>query len=102
MFALPLAVVAGGPISCANNPSPPPPDGLETLPTAQASGQPPAAAPRYTQLPADPWPRELALGNDKVTVYQPQPEKRQGNRLDFRMVVALRASRAKDEIFGVV
>src|SRR5512144_3100650 len=50
----------------------------------------------------DPWPRQIQLGNGAATVYQPQVESWQGNQLQFRAAVGVRASGSSDETFGVV
>lgn len=55
-----------------------------------------------TPTPADPWPRELKLNNGTVLVYQPQINSWEGNKLDFRAVVAVTPTGKKEEIFGVV
>src|SRR4029450_8541323 len=58
-----------------------------------------AAAP---PLPPDPWPRVVNLSNGQVLVYQPQVNKWQDNRIDFRAALAIKADGAKDESFGVI
>jgi hypothetical protein len=65
-----------------------------TAQNAQPAPQPPPNL--------DPWPRQFNLGNATVLVYQPQVEKWEGNRLDFRAAVAAKASGSKDETFGVI
>jgi hypothetical protein len=55
-----------------------------------------------TATPADPWPRELKLSNADVVVYQPQINSWEGNKLDFRAVVAVTPKGTKKEIFGVI
>jgi hypothetical protein len=67
-------------------------------PGAAAGGNAPAAA----QPPADPWPTVLDLKNGQVLVYQPQVNKWEGNRLDFRSALAIKPTGAKDESFGVI
>jgi hypothetical protein len=61
--------------------------------------QAPASA---AALPADPWPRDISLSNAALLVYQPQVEKWEGNRIDFRAAVAIKPTGAKEETFGVV
>lgn len=61
-----------------------------------------AAFAQGTSSPADPWPRELKLNNATVLVYQPQINSWEGNKLDFRAVVAVTPTGKKEEIFGVV
>jgi hypothetical protein len=58
-----------------------------------------ASAP---QLPADPWPRVVDLSNGQVLVYQPQVNKWEGNRIDFRCALAIKPTNAKEEAFGVI
>ena len=67
---------------------------------AQAKASP-SAAPA-AQLPADPWPRVVDLTNGQVLVYQPQVNKWDGNRIDFRAALAIKPTGAKDETFGVI
>ena len=82
-----------------------------SLACAGASAQPAPAAPAVanaaapgaaSQLPADPWPRVLDLSNGQVLVYQPQVNKWEGNRIDFRAAMAIKVTGAKDEAFGVI
>src|SRR5262245_38246338 len=61
-----------------------------------------ALAQSVPPSPADPWPRELTLSNAKVLVYQPQINSWEGNKLDFRAVLAITPTGTKQEIFGVV
>ncbi|MET0731666.1 MAG: hypothetical protein ABW054_01215, partial [Casimicrobiaceae bacterium] len=61
-----------------------------------------AAAAAATALPADPWPRVVDLTNAQVLVYQPQVNKWDNNRIDFRAALAIKADGAKDESFGVI
>src|SRR5262245_30424710 len=60
-----------------------------------------AAAPP-SNLPADPWPRDVSIPSAAVLVYQPQVIKWEGNRLDCRSAGGLKPTGAKDETFGVV
>ena len=55
-----------------------------------------------TAPPADPWPRDLSIGNAAVLVYQPQINSWNGNRIDFRAALAIKPSGAQEETFGVV
>ena len=54
-----------------------------------------------TQLPADPWPRDISLSNAAVLVYQPQVSKWDDNQIEFRSALAIKPTGAKDETFGV-
>ncbi len=56
---------------------------------------------RGGRLPADPWPREVKLGDATALVYQPQVNSWEGNTLDFRSAVAVRPT-SKQEILGVI
>lgn len=67
------------------------------LPVASAPGKPASPA-----LPADPWPRKVDLANASVLVYQPQVNKWEGNRIDFRAALAIQPTGAKEETFGVM
>ena len=69
---------------------------------APVPGAPPprSGTPPPTNL--DPWPRRFNLGEGKVLVYQPQVEKWEANRLDFRAAVAAKASESNAETFGVI
>lgn len=59
--------------------------------------QAPISAP-----PADSWPRDLSLANAAVLVYQPQINTWNGNRIDFRVALAIKPVGTKEETFGVV
>ncbi len=65
-----------------------------------ALAQTPAPAPAAP--PADPWPRVVDLKNGQVLVYQPQVNKWEGNRIDFRCALAIKPEGAKEEAFGVI
>src|SRR5262245_30812440 len=43
-----------------------------------------------TPIPADPWPRQVAIPGATVLVYQPQVSSWVGNTLDFRAAVAIK------------
>jgi len=62
--------------------------------------QAPAAAP--SNLPADPWPRDVSVPNAAVLVYQPQVNSWVGNQIDFRAALAIKPTGAQAETFGVV
>ena len=87
---------------------PPPPASVTTPPGTTAAAPAPqwgAPAPQpATPSPPnlDPWPRQFNLGNAMVLVYQPQVEKWEGNRLDFRAAVAAKTSGSNAETFGVI
>ncbi len=50
----------------------------------------------------DPWPRTFTLADATLRVFQPQVEKWEGNRLDFRAAVEARPSGAGSQTFGVI
>ena len=54
---------------------------------AHSFAQAPASA---AALPADPWPRDISLSDAALLVYQPQVDKWEGNRIDFRAAVAIK------------
>jgi hypothetical protein len=53
-------------------------------------------------VPADPWPRVVAIADGQVLVYQPQVSKWTGNQLEFRAALAIKLTSAKSETFGVI
>lgn len=72
---------------------------------APAADQTQAAAPASTaapSLPPDPWPRQVQVGGQTLTVYQPQVEGWSGNQLSLRAAVSLKPSGKSDEAFGVI
>jgi hypothetical protein len=83
-----------------------PTDGMTQA--APASGTQPTAAPVAAPAnvapppPTDPWPRDVTLKNADALIYQPQIESWTGNKLAWRVAVALRPSGSKDETFGVL
>ena len=52
--------------------------------------------------PDDPWPKEILTANGTVFIYQPQPEKLEGNQLDARAAVAFEINGAEAPVFGAV
>jgi len=70
--------------------APPTDMGESVAPAASASPNP------------DPWPRTFTLADAALRVYQPQVEKWEGNRLDFRAAVEVTPSDAKTGSFGVI
>jgi len=74
-----------------------------TIALAQDSIPPPPSLPAPADsVPADPWPRDMTLGNARAVIYQPQVESWSGNALKFRVAIALKPDDAKTETFGVV
>ena len=47
------------------------------------------------------WPRRLDTEKGQLTIYQPQPEKFDGNTLTGRAAASLKAANQKDPTFGV-
>jgi hypothetical protein len=73
----------------------------QPAPAGSAASAATATAPA-SQIPADPWPRVVDLANGQVLVYQPQVNKWEGNRIDFRAALAIKVTGAKEETFGVI
>jgi len=49
------------------------------------------------------WPQEIILDNGvKITIYQPQPESLNGNKLLTREVLSVKKSKNEEPVFGVV
>ena len=48
------------------------------------------------------WPKEIAIPEGKVVIYQPQPEELNGNRLKSRSAVSVHVKDAVQPVFGVV
>ncbi|PYN64023.1 MAG: hypothetical protein DMD93_23045, partial [Candidatus Rokuibacteriota bacterium] len=63
----------------------------DVLVTAPAGGSPNEA-----------WPRTMSLGTVAAVVYQPQVKAWSGDKLDFRVAVALTPPGSDQEIFGAV
>ncbi len=63
-----------------------------------------AAAPGATaaRLPPDPWPRQVQVGDQTLSVYQPQVEAWKDNRLSFQVAVAVRSADKGGKSYGVV
>lgn len=69
---------------------------------AAPSATPQAPAVNPFTLPADPWPRKIQVGDQTLTVYQPQVESWSGNQIAFRAAVAVKPPGQGEEVFGVV
>ena len=87
-----LAVSAG---SGSTAPAP----GAGPAATAHTTAAPAEAAP---DLPAAPWPRQVQVDGQTLTVYQPQVESWTDNQLDLRAAVAVKPAGQGNEAFGVV
>ena len=71
--------------------------------TSNASSAPPPDASAQPAPPnLDPWPRSFTLADATLRVYQPQVEKWEGNRLDFRAAVEATPSGGGTGSFGVI
>ena len=77
----------------------PAPSAAAPAPISEPPAAPQAAVPK---LPADPWPRQTRVGDQTLTVYQPQVDGWKDNQLDLRAAVAVKPAGAGDEAFGVV
>jgi len=51
---------------------------------------------------ADSWPQEIKVPEGVVVMYQPQPEKLEGNKLEARAAVALELKDSTEPVFGAV
>ena len=67
-----------------------------------AAGAPSPPAQGGTQLPVDPWPVQIDLSSATVLVYSPQVNSWDGNALDFRSAVGVKAAGTGAETFGVI
>src|SRR5262252_8223328 len=68
----------------------------------QSAGFTQVASTGTSNLPSDPWPRDLSIPSAAVLVYQPQINKWVDNQIDFRAALAIKPTGAKEETFGVV
>ena len=50
----------------------------------------------------DDWPREITVSEGVVVIYQPQPEKLDGDQLKVRAAVAVKFKGASEPVFGAV
>jgi hypothetical protein len=62
----------------------------------------PSALAWAQEKAADSWPREIGIPQGVVVMYQPQPEKLEGNRLDARAAVAVELKGSTEPVFGAV
>lgn len=92
-----VVVLAISMFGCANQMvQPSAGDDGASMSMAEANSSAPAEAP------SDPWPRDVTLKNADALIYQPQIESWTGNRMAWRVAVALRTGASKDETFGVI
>ncbi len=49
------------------------------------------------------WPKDIAISSGgKVTIYQPQPETFEGNKLTDRCAVSVRKTAKEEPVFGAI
>jgi len=61
------------------------------------------SAPVFGQdQPADGWPKEITVPQGKVTIYQPQSETLEGNKLEARAAIAVEETGSDGPIFGAL
>ena len=60
------------------------------------------AGPAPQEGPADPWPKAIELPEARVLVYQPEPERFEGNDLSARAAVSVTMADTEEPVFGVV
>ena len=73
---------------------------LVASPAAVAQAAPPPPPAAGIQPQADPWPRDVALANASVVVYQPQVNSWTGNQLSFRVALALKPAGSSTPSYG--
>jgi hypothetical protein len=56
----------------------------------------------FSQEEDNVWPKEITVPQGKVVIYQPQPDKLDGNKLDGRAAVAIEMDGGDGPVFGVV
>jgi hypothetical protein len=97
------ALIGIGLAACSTT-APSPASGFAPVAVVPAGAPPPPSAPPAVTPPppVDPWPRDLTLSNADALIYQPQIDSWTGNRLAWRVAVALRPSGSKTETFGVL
>ena len=61
-----------------------------------------AVAPLTSMAEDYGWPREIATPKATLTIYQPQPEKLEGNHLTGRAAISIRTRARTEPIFGAV
>lgn len=76
--------------------------GPEAAQPSAVSAPPQAPVVNPFTLPPDPWPRRVQAGNQTLTVYSPQVESWNGDRIAFRTAVAVKPSGKGEEVFGVI
>jgi len=62
-----------------------------------------SAAPASSEdIPDNPWPREIKAAQGTVVMYQPQPQRLDGNQLEYRAAVSVTLTGADEPVYGVV
>jgi hypothetical protein len=84
----PVAAVAQAPPQAAN-------------PTAKPAAKPAKSAATGDSVDYG-WPRQIPSGGTTFTVYQPQLEKWEGDRLELRSAVAVKEAGAEEPTYGVI
>src|SRR5712692_9984052 len=75
--------------------------GLAACTTAMpATGE--AMGPAASELPSDPWPRELTSGDNTFSIFQPQYDRWEQGRLDGRSAVAVEGLASPEPRYGVI
>jgi len=62
----------------------------------------PAVPALATTNVENPWPREIITNKGTVVIYQPQPEKLEGNKLKGRAAVAVELKGSTEPVFGAI
>ena len=80
-------------VSIASAQQPPPPNASSAKKAGPAQGVPPSESG---------WPRTFTSGTDTFTVYQPQVDKWEGNRIDLYSAVELKTGKDGAAKYGVI
>ena len=64
----------------------------------------PVAVYSQDELVEEPWPKEISISDNRgtVVIYQPQPEKLDGNKLEARAAVAVEETGSDAPVFGAL
>lgn len=61
-----------------------------------------SVSPGWAQEESNGWPREISISEGIVVIYQPQPEKLDGNQLKGRAAVSVELKESSEPVFGAV
>jgi hypothetical protein len=61
-----------------------------------------AMGPAASEQPGDEWPRQLTIGNETFSIFQPQYERWEQGRLDGRSAVAVEGQESLEPRYGVI